>query len=278
MKNNLLWIACILVIIFYFKDTFKIILVKFTLPELLTAVGTISTAALSFYFGIFGNHQTRLFIKNREKLLNKEALNLLADLPEKKKEDRAKQLADFEKSILDNAYITQKKIREYNSIVKLSKKFRKLPGNEDDKKIFDKIISKAKKLSQDPDDSLLINKLLKREAKAYWNRNIFRIMPMQSNEHQCILIYSDSVNSGGKGGNVEDINKVYGLIDEFIRTNRLKVERQMFNNDNSECEIIYPSEYRLIKRKNSKIEIELDDKQITLYYKKPKLVSCKKCD
>jgi hypothetical protein len=50
-------------------------------PSWFEAIGTILTAFLAFYFGIFGNRQTKLLVAEKENQLDQEAFLFLTRLP-----------------------------------------------------------------------------------------------------------------------------------------------------------------------------------------------------
>lgn len=88
-------------------------------PEWLAAIGTIMTAFLAFYFGIFGNRETRLLRRQLENELDQEAFKFLTQIPEvitshlddkteysTNKKTAREFISDFEKLVLEKIILS----------------------------------------------------------------------------------------------------------------------------------------------------------------------------
>lgn len=264
-------------IIDYLEKVFKSY--QFTI-EALVAFGTIATAIFAFYFGIFGNYETRLLLRKKEKELDQEAFIFLTEIPNFGYLGRDEFIKEFESKIIESVFVSAKKQKKYRLYIKLAEKFDSFdPKNV---KIFNQIKSEIIKLSKEASRRSLtfLQKFYKFEAKCYVEKNIFLIpseFSFSSEEkkmHPSVLLYSDNYTTSDQDSRYEnDIQHALQLINADFKRKNIIQEGDNYYSDIqlSDCKILYPADdYELIKRNDKKIEIKYKSKIIELYYNKPR--------
>jgi|GEM_PF-6592700 len=80
--------------------------------EALVAVGTIATAFFAFYFGIYGNYETRLLVRKKENQLDQEAFIFLTEIPNYGHLGREEFISQFESKVIENVFISQRETQK----------------------------------------------------------------------------------------------------------------------------------------------------------------------
>lgn len=223
-------------------------------------------AIVALYFGLRGNKETRILIKQAEQEFDYEAFEFLTMIPNTMKVSSDEILdynqnitvrefiGAFEAKVLKNIYFGRKSLKRYNSYIDLAKKYERIAlfkkgGLRKQQKIFNKIKRAAEKLSLKLD---LINRLsgLQRlweyESLVYWDKNIFLLYPdVESDSLPKIVIYAK---------NEETSRDVVGQ----------KINPNFLDKSVTNCEKISPTRYTLIDRSSRKIKIIHKYKKLSL--------------
>lgn len=228
-------------------------------PNWLEAFGTIFAASVALYFGLFGNHQTKLLITEKENQLDQEAFLFLTRLPNvitsshdaktscgTNEQTSREFISEFENLILkEGIYVGQKKIKEYNYIIKLANDLAQYPAmtiseeiRKNREKLFYKIKREAEKKSTKVSSIVRLRNmrnLWDYESMVYWLKNIYLISGQfyEEKKHMPILVYTDSTKKAR-----ELAAKKFN--DDFY-----------LNESKSDCGTLSPKEYELLKKRKN---------------------------
>lgn len=254
-------------------------------PEWFTAIGTVSAATIALYFGLSGNRGTRVLLRNIENGLDQEAFRFLASVPDEVILPIGSRefISKFEKKLLDNVAIRNKKLKQFNGYVKLAEEFSSnefllyTEHKEDNrikrKNIFTKIKKQAKKLSKTVDTQTklkFMRKLWLYESKNLWEKNIFQLLPKDSQDkgHPAYFVYSDVSDN-----DVESHKNARKIVQEHFNKDHKETDKFYEKEDVCECLIYRPSNRweDLYGPDDRSITIILDGKKYELLYKEPRL-------
>jgi hypothetical protein len=249
--------------------------------ELLVALGTIATAVLAYYFGFYGNYETKLLLKRKENEMDKEAFSFLKNMIKKiflrdpdgsDKISAEEYISEFEEKVLSACYISPKKIKEYNKYLGLAREIMEYPANSDGsgckerREIFNQIKAAAEKFENKvTHESWLQGKYILQEYQDNFSEKVvFCVKPHRKDRnHPIALIYTDRVGGRDKARELinSKVKEIKGLEegDEVYTSEELSIC----------CKL---KEYYAIKENDKQIEIRYKNKSIPLCYNVPYLL------